>query len=215
MSPLQCIMKAGSPEAWQMLSERGPIKRHASERARMRGVRWAVHSTFFPLQSRAWGLQVQRRTILARLKQRKDELKGNEIEAASQIYFSSLISPPIANNALVFRVQEHMTTVRRRRGSRSNAPRMEIAVGTKSETISRIVLHSASSYWSDITAEMASFYKQNFKHLIPINYKESAKYSAVKQERSSKVKTDPVEAQHHEWRSQQFEELPAWRQGRF
>jgi len=61
-------------------------------------------------------------------------------------------------------------------------------------------------------AEMTHFYKQNFKHLIPMNCKASSKYSTVNEERSSKEKPDPVEAEHQGWRAQHFEELPAWRQ---
>ena len=139
-----------------------------------------------------------------RLKRRKDELYGKENEAAAQNY---------TNCCKYFRVlQEQIPTVRRRcRSSRSNVNGMEITIEPKSETM----LHWASSYWSDVTAEMTSFYKQNFKHLmIPINCKSSSKYSTVNEERSSQEKPDPVEAaQHHEWRAQHFEELPAWRQG--
>ena len=134
--------------------------------------------------------------------------------AYSRNPFKSYRDIIIASNAPIFRVQEHMTTVRRGcRSSRSNAPGLEIATEPKSETISRIALHWASSYWSDVMAEMTHLYKQNFKHRIPINYKASSKYSTVNEERSSKEKPDPVEAEHQEWRAQHFEELPPWRQG--
>ena len=107
-----------------------------------------------------------------------------------------------------------MATARRRK-SRGNHDGMEIASNRKTDTTSRILLHWPSSSWSDVMAEMTSFYKQNFKHLIPIESKAKSKYSTGHEERSSKKMPDLIQAQHHAWRPQNFEELPAWRQENF
>ena len=123
--------------------------------------------------------------------------------------------PDPVNIKPIFCIQEPMPSVRRRcANSPSDGKGTELAVDrATTDSISRIALRWLNSSWSDVTAEMTSFYKQNFKHLIPMNCEASAKYSVADKERSTREKLDPVEPQHHEWRAQKFEELPEWRQG--
>ena len=113
-----------------------------------------------------------------------------------------------------FWVQEPMPSVRRRCAkSASDGRATELAVDRTTDSISRIALRWMNSSWSDVTVEMTSFYKQKFKHLVPMNCEASSKYSMADKKRSTKEKLDRVEPQHHEWRAQKFEELPEWRQG--
>ena len=110
-----------------------------------------------------------------------------------------------------------MPSVRRRCAKSPRDGRgTELAVNrATTDSLSRIALRWLNSSWSDVTAEMTSFYKQNFKYLVPMNCEASPKYSMADKERSTREKLDPVEPQHHEWRAQKFEELPEWRQGSY
>ena len=163
------------------------------------------------------------------IQHRKREQNGKEIEVRAEGELNRPISQsphwgilgehrevPIKIKPL-FCIQEPMPSVRRRC---AKSPRdgggTELAVDrATTDSLSRIALRWLNSSWSDVTAEMTSFYKQNFKHLIPMNCEASAKYSVADKERSTKEKLDPVEPQHHEWRAQKFEELPEWRQGSY
>ena len=125
--------------------------------------------------------------------------------------------PDPVNIKPIFCIQEPMPSVRRRCAkSPSDGRGTGLAVDrATTDSISRIALRWLNSSWSDVTAEMTSFYKQNFKHLVTLNCVASAKYSVADKERSTREKLDPVQPQHHEWRAQKFEELPEWRQGSY